>query len=172
LQKIYSSLERLLDVLRECKPQKTLLVCDSAFEHLSFNTYITKTIGSYALFNGFTSNPLYEDVVNGVQLFNEQGCDLILAVGGGSAMDVAKCIKLYSERNVPLVAVPTTAGTGSESTRFAVIYKDGEKQSVSHDSILPDYVILEHYALRSLPIYQRNVPCLTRCVKPLKAFGR
>ena len=78
-----------------------------------------------------------------LKLFLDASCDAILAVGGGSAMDVAKCIKLfaamdhtrlylgqpYEENDILLAAIPTTAGTGSESTRHAVIYYKGEKQS-------------------------------------------
>lgn len=76
-----------------------------------------------------------ESIVNGVALFREENCEIIIAVGGGSAMDVAKCIKLYSNvdskinyleqkiipNDIKLLAIPTTSGSGSEATRFAVI---------------------------------------------------
>ena len=55
-----------------------------------------------------------------------------------------------------LIAIPTTAGTGSESTRYAVIYHDGKKQSVTHDSIIPDVAILESKVLKTLPLYQKK----------------
>lgn len=85
-------------------------------------------------------------------------------------MDVAKCIKLFAglegdgdyleqrftAEGVPLMAVPTTAGTGSESTQFAVIYVNGEKCSVEHESILPRYVLLYPGNLESLPDYQKK----------------
>ena len=57
-------------------------------------------------------------------------------------MDMAKLIRHYSCRNVPLVALPTTAGTGAESTQFAVCYIDGVKHSISDETILPDVAIL------------------------------
>ena len=125
-------------------------------------------------FTAFTPNPKYEEVSEGVRLFRESKADTIVAVGGGSAMDVAKCIKLYSrmdpavnyleqemrDTGVKLIAVPTTAGTGSESTRHAVIYYEGKKQSVSHPSIVPDIAVLEPSLLRNLPDYQKKCTML------------
>ena len=124
----------------------------------------------YVAFDQFTPNPLYEDVCKGVELFRSERCDTILAVGGGSSIDVAKCIKLYcrmssdklyleqeyKDTGVKLIAVPTTAGTGSESTRYAVIYYDGKKQSVTHNSISPTVAILEPRVLKTLPLYQKK----------------
>jgi alcohol dehydrogenase class IV len=69
---------------------------------------------------------------------------------------VAKCIKYYSKSDIPLVAVPTTAGTGSEATHFAAIYKDGKKESVADKSILPEYAVLLPQLLESVPQYTKN----------------
>ena len=100
-----------------------------------------------------------------------------MAVGGGSAIDVAKCIKLAvlaKEGNsalipplvstrvecdgskIPFIAIPTTAGTGSESTHNAVMYYEGAKQTVTNDGVLPDYAILEPTVLKTLPLYQKK----------------
>ena len=128
----------------------------------------------YALFTGFTPNPTYEEVCAGVAAFRESGCDGILSIGGGSAIDVAKCIKLYAAMKDDLpytaqehvfspvkhIAVPTTAGTGSESTRFAVIYENGRKQSVTDDSLLPDMAVLCPSLLKGLPLYQKKATLL------------
>ena len=149
---------------------KVLLVCDSSFPFLSIKDDIEHMEMPYVIFDQFTPNPLYEDVCKGVDLFQNTECDTILAVGGGSSLDVAKCIKLYCkmEKNklyleqeykdtgVKLIAIPTTAGTGSESTRYAVIYYCGKKQSVTHHSIIPDVAILEHMVLKTLPQYQKK----------------
>ena len=149
---------------------KVLLVCDSSFPFLSIKNEVEKIGMPYIVFDQFTPNPQYEDVCKGVDLFQNEKCDTILAVGGGSSLDVAKCIKLYCrmEKNklyleqeykdtgVKLIAIPTTAGTGSESTRYAVIYYDGKKQSVTHDSIIPDVAILESRVLKTLPVYQKK----------------
>lgn len=149
---------------------KVLLVCDSSFPFLSIKDDIEHMEMSYVVFDQFTPNPLYEDVCKGVDLFQSTKCDTILAVGGGSSLDVAKCIKLYckmgknklyleqeyKDTGVKLIAIPTTAGTGSESTCYAVIYYDGKKQSVTHDSIIPDVAILDPKVLKTLPVYQKK----------------
>lgn len=164
------SYEYIGDILLENQIKKYLLVGGFPWESVPLKDY-WDTLGiPYIYFNGFTANPLYESVAEGVRLFRQEACEMIVAIGGGSAIDVAKCIKLYSnmdenqnfleqevkENSVKLAAIPTTAGTGSESTRFAVIYYKKEKQSISHESIIPDYVILEPELLTSLPLYQKK----------------
>ena len=148
-----------------------LLVCDSSIEfQKSLNSHMDKVEANIVRFSDFVPNPLYESVVEGVSLFHEKNCDGIFAVGGGSAIDVAKCIKLYSNmdpdknylkqeivpNNIPFIAMPTTAGTGSEATRYAVIYFNGEKQSVTSESCIPETVLLDHNSLKTLPLYQKK----------------
>jgi alcohol dehydrogenase class IV len=151
-----------------------LLVCDDAFPFLEISKYFNKLperMGiQVTLFNNFQPNPLYESVVNGVDVFHNNNCDLIVAVGGGSAMDVAKCIKLYSNmdksknyltqkivpNNVKLLVVPTTAGTGSEATQYAVIYYNGVKQSITDYSCIPSTVLMDASTLKTLPDYQKK----------------
>lgn len=93
-------------------------------------------------FDDFTENPKKEDVDKGVSLLEKAAPDAIIAVGGGSVMDMAKLIRFYADCRIPLLAIPTTSGTGAESTQFAVCYIDGVKFSVSDPSIIPDMVIL------------------------------
>ncbi len=168
MQQILHGIVQLSEALKGST--KVLLVCDSSFPHLNIKDEIERIPVPYVKFDQFTSNPVYEDVCKGVDLYNITKCDTILAVGGGSSMDVAKCIKLfckmssnrlyleqeYTDTGIKLVAVPTTAGTGSESTRYAVIYYDGKKQSVTHDSIIPNVAILEPKVLYTLPLYQKK----------------
>ena len=168
MQTIFQGIEHLSEALEGSI--KVLLVCDSSFDFLNIKDDIEHMEVPHVVFNDFTPNPLYEDVCKGVDLFQITKCDTILAVGGGSTMDVAKCIKLYSQMSkddiylnqvykdtgVKLIAIPTTAGTGSESTRYAVIYYDGKKQSVTHECIIPNMVILESRVLKTLPLYQKK----------------
>lgn len=170
MQQILQGYSNIDTVLHEIGSKRYMLVCDSSFPFLSIKDAFSPAV----LFDQFTPNPLYEDVCKGVELFNQHQCDAIIAVGGGSTIDVAKCIKLYCKMDpaqnylqqeyrdsgVPLIAMPTTAGTGSESTRYAVIYFEGKKQSVTHVSIIPNYAILEPSLLTTLPIYQKKCTML------------
>lgn len=178
------SVGRVEEILHGLQCEKFLLVCDSSFQFLSIKGIIENIQIPYAVFDGFTPNPLYEDVCRGVELFNSEECEAIVAVGGGSALDVAKCIKLFcrmdsnknyltqefSDTNIPLIAVPTTAGTGSESTRHAVIYYEGAKQSISHASIVPDYAVLEPSVLKTLPIYQKKCTMLDALCQGIESW--
>ena len=182
MQTIYQGIEHLSEALEGSI--KVLLVCDSSFDFLNIKDDIEHMDVPHVIFNDFTPNPLYEDVCKGVDLFQITKCDTILAVGGGSSLDVAKCIKLYCQMSkddiylnqaykdtgVKLIAIPTTAGTGSESTRYAVIYYDGKKQSVTHDSIIPNIAILEPKVLKTLPLYQKKCTMLDALCQGIESW--
>lgn len=125
--------------------EKLFLVCDGSYHFLKIGSYLD-ALTNVVKFSDFKPNPDYESVKKAVALYRSEGCSSIVAVGGGSAIDLAKCVKLYANmtddkeyieqeivpNDIPLMAVPTTAGTGSEATRYAVIYYQGNKQSVTH----------------------------------------
>lgn len=93
----------------------------------------------------FSVNPKDEEARNGTKRLLDVKPDVIIAIGGGSVMDMAKLIRHYAAVqgiSVPLWAIPTTAGTGAEATHFAVVYKNGVKHSMEADGILPDVAIL------------------------------
>lgn len=178
------SSSKVAEILEHLGSRKFLLVKDSSYPFLS-NREVLESIPTVRIeFSDFTPNPLYEQVMAGVDAFNGNGCDAIVAVGGGSTIDVAKCIKLYckmdrsvnclqqecKDTKVPLIAIPTTAGTGSESTRFAVIYFEGKKQSVNHLSIIPDYAVLDPSVLISLPLYQKKCTMLDALCQGIESW--
>lgn len=172
-----------------CK--KILMVCDGSIWYMDgFNKHleeVEKTGVEMIGFRDFQPNPLYESVVKGVELFNDEKCDGIMAVGGGSAMDVAKCIKLYSNlpgdgadgawlkaeivpNSIPFIAMPTTAGTGSEATRYAVIYYNDAKQSVTSESFIPNTVLMDPNALKTLPLYQKKATMMDALCHAIESF--
>lgn len=176
------------EYLRDNNLKKILLVCDSSLPFLKINSYFealdARDDVELVKFDKFNPNPLYESVVDGVNLFHSERCDSIIAVGGGSAMDVAKCIKLYSNmdpsqnylkqpivpNDIKLLAVPTTAGTGSEATRYAVIYYNGEKQSVTDYSCIPSTVLFDASVLKTLPEYQKKSTMLDAFCHAIESF--
>ena len=172
-----------------CK--KILMVCDGSIWYMDgFNKHleeVEKTGVEMIGFRDFQPNPLYESVVKGVELFNDEKCDSIMAVGGVSAMDVAKCIKLYSNlpgdgtdgawlkaeivpNSIPFIALPTTAGTGSEATRYAVIYYNDAKQSVTSESFIPSTVLMDPNALKTLPLYQKEATMMDALCHAIESF--
>ncbi len=177
-QKIINGITQLPAILKEVGCEKLFMVVDSSYPFLNIKNAIEALpVKARVMFSDFTPNPLYEQVCNGIELVKSSNCDTILAVGGGSAIDVAKCIKLAvlaEEGNaalippfvstrvacdgakIPFIAIPTTAGTGSESTHNAVMYYEGAKQTVTNDGVLPDYAVLEPSVLKTLPLYQKK----------------
>lgn len=107
-------------------------------------------------FYDFSENPKYEDMEKGLALLKCCKADMIIAIGGGSVIDMSKLIrffycykgdvigKLFHKEDIliPLIAIPTTAGTGAEATHFAVVYKNNVKYSVEHCDVLPDYAVV------------------------------
>ena len=76
----------------------------------------------------------------------------------------------YKENNVLLIGVPTTSGTGSESTRYAVVYYKGQKQSVTHESIVPSYALLDRRNLNTLPVYQKKCTMLDALCQGIESW--
>jgi alcohol dehydrogenase class IV len=68
------------------------------------------------------------------------------------------------------MAVPTTSGTGSEATHFAVIYKSGEKHSIADERLLPDYVVLQPDPLKTLPLYQKKCTMLDALCQAIESW--
>ena len=88
MQTIFNGIKYLSEAI--AGSNKILLGIDSSFSFLNIKEEIENISVPYIKFDQFTPNPLYEDVCKGVDLLNEEECDTILAVGGGSSMDVAK----------------------------------------------------------------------------------
>ncbi|MCB9211137.1 MAG: phosphonoacetaldehyde reductase [Ignavibacteriales bacterium] len=116
----------------------------------------------------FDINPNYEDITKGSKFVHEFDPDVIIGIGGGSVLDTAKLLSILpsnedeileivktsngiNPRQQKLILIPTTAGSGSEATHFAVCYIGKEKYSITHKTLLPDATILDSELTDSLP---------------------
>ena len=164
---------RIRDLCAACKNlniSKPLFVTDKDLINLPFIKNIIsenlKKFDRFNIFSNFTGNPVGENVEEGVEVYKKYSCDGIIAIGGGSALDVGKAIALMAEQIRPIwdfedigdywkraneekipsiIAIPTTAGTGSETGRASAIInkKSGIKKIIFHPKILPSIVILD-----------------------------
>jgi alcohol dehydrogenase class IV len=120
-------------------------------------------------YSDFSPNPKKTDV--DAALKNIQGdYDTIVAVGGGSVIDFAKLYKYYRKTNSILIAIPTTAGTGSEATHFAVCYIDNKKHSIEDMAILPDFVIIDPNVLDHSPRYLRLCTAVDALIQSVESY--
>lgn len=172
------------DIFRKMNVKRVFGVCSKSAVERHGRQLFWNSGMDIVWFEQFTPNPTYEDVKSGIELFRSGEYDAVVSMGGGSAIDVAKAIIAFSnmdpskdymeqkvtESRILHLAIPTTAGTGSESTHFAVIYVDGEKKSVSHECLLPDYVLLEPVYLASLPLFQKKCTLMDALCQAIESY--
>jgi len=173
--KLRLDLDALAGVLAPMEVDTALLVVDrTAYEVTGADQRLRSTLRGIrlAVFHEFEPNPSAEATDAGMALCRSIRPDIVIALGGGSAIDMGKLIRAgiatraqardlphrLAEGNVgdertriPLVAVPTTAGSGAEATHFAVLYVDRAKRSVAHESVRPDVAILDWRLTMSAP---------------------
>lgn len=137
------AIENLSTILNTEKSGKLLIFTGKkSFEKIK-NRFEKETIGcKIEYYNDFEVNPKKEDIETALQNIKPD-FDIIIAIGGGSVIDFAKAYRYYTKSEKKLIAIPTTSGTGSETTQFAVIYIDGVKHSLDDVSILPEYAIVD-----------------------------
>lgn len=185
------SLSRVPSLLKKRNLKRPMIVTDSGILRLgltnSLEDALKKESVPYVLFPKVVPNPTFEVVYEGRDVFVKEGCDSLIALGGGSAMDTAKAVAALvsnpkkrleqfrgelkvRKRKVPLFAVPTTAGTGSEATIAAVLVneKTKDKFSVNDPVLIPDVAILDPELLALLPpklIASTGMDALTHAVE-------
>ena len=170
--------EELPDTLKQHKIKKILIVTDPGIVACGLITKITSVLAkekiSYSVYDQTSANPTVRNVEEALALYQKEHCQALLAIGGGSAMDCAKALgariscpkktlgqlkgTLHVLHRIPLlIAVPTTAGTGSENTLAAVI-TDSEKK---HKYVLNDFVLIPRYAILDAELTYSLPPHLT-----------
>lgn len=163
-------INELEQIISSVNPSCVLFVCSADCDRYGYKNALDRLGVNSVSFTEFEPCPEISSVKKGVCAFCDNGCDFIVTVGGGSAIDVAKGIKYYAESDVKILAVPTTAGTGAEVTRFSVLYNNADKQSVRSWDIIPEYQVFDYKTLKSLPYIQRAVTGLDAFSHALEAY--
>ncbi|MDR2132299.1 MAG: iron-containing alcohol dehydrogenase [Clostridiales Family XIII bacterium] len=167
------SLKKLPDILKKNKAKKVLLISDRGLEKLGVVEKVSKIVTESGLeFESFLdveANPSCETVDAATALYKDCGATALIALGGGSPMDVAKAVGVLAVyggsiteyegaakvpgKIVPIIAIPTTAGTGSETTPFVVITDRSKnyKLTVFSYETIPAYALLDPDMITSLP---------------------
>src|SRR2546429_4444456 len=186
---VLSELPERLQILRIQRP---LVVTDPGLLSLRSFELLEQTLGekkkgkNWFLYYGVHPNPIEQDVVDAAETFRENDCDGVIAIGGGSPLDVGKAARLlvrrpgfdlarfYDEPDwyglAPLVAIPTTAGTGSEVGRSSVITLAGTRRKavIFHPQLLAKLVFLDPELTRGLPpglTAATGADALTHCIE-------
>ncbi len=180
------------EVAAYCKKnniQSLFLIARASLEKMAIQEALDSVLRKEKIkvirFLDFEPNPRLESVEKARIAFKKSECDAILAIGGGSAIDVAKCVKLYAKREgvidlshyqeesmnkIPFIVIPTTAGSGSEATKYAVIYKNEKKQSIANQYCMPTKVLFVPSLLQSLPEHIKKaslLDALCHCIEAL-----
>ena len=171
------AIQQLPECLSEAGIKKPLLVTDPGLKQTEAYSKVTKALKGanieFGVFAGVHPNPLDEDVENSAKIYQSEGCDGVIGLGGGSALDTAKVVavrakheqplsdfeaqaggyKLITNQLPPIIAIPTTAGTGSEVGRGAVITVPslGRKVLIFSPMLMPTRTIVDPELTVSLP---------------------
>lgn len=161
--KIYAN-KQSLELLKEVQGTRAFIVCDSIIEKLGFlqriEGYLNEAGISSQAFTGLHPDPDVKVIADGMKAYLDCAPDVLIAIGGGSAIDTAKGI-LYSVWQMEkargeflkpkFIAIPSTSGTGSEVTDFSIITADDRKVCVIDELITPDIAILDSTCIENLP---------------------
>ena len=178
---IWFGLDRILDSPKACTQLnivKPLIVTDSQLSQTSIIKKLFDILQSHSIsfdiFDKIQPNPISKNVFDGIKVYKKNNNDGIIAIGGGSALDIGKTIAFMSHQTKPLwdfedindqwkkanskfidpiIAIPTTAGTGSETGRASLIINEKlkVKKIIFHPKMMPSIVILDPLLTLSLP---------------------
>jgi alcohol dehydrogenase len=185
------NIQLILEWLKNNDASKIFIVTGkNSFKSSGSKKYLQSIINQYkyVIFSDFNENPEIDDVYKGIDIINNEKCDCCIAIGGGSVLDMGKLICYLKEgarnkpdlivqgklsnvkRKIPICAIPTTAGSGSESTHFAVVYINNKKFSIAHETILPDIVNLNPNLSYTLPLYLKAITGLDALAQGIESY--
>lgn len=193
MQKEYhgeKSIQCLTGILKESDPKYVFIVTGKRSFELSGAKETLKDLLrgiNVQRYCDFDENPKISDLIKGARLIRDFNPDLVVTIGGGSVIDTAKVISVLPndlnkakavvrgelpvpEKLAPMVAIPTTSGSGSEATHFAVVYMEGQKYSVAKANLLPDQVILDPELTYSLSAYQTAVSGMDALCQGIESY--
>ncbi len=184
------ALDALRDLLGDLD-SPVLLVSIASMQRAGVVDRVRRLLGDTGtvLSEPVTPNPSPETVDAAVGAFRDGGCGAVVGLGGGSALDVAKCVAILAggsksvtsflsggavlkPREIRFVAIPTTAGTGSEVTPWATIW-DGQanrKRSLEHQSMFPTAAIVDPTLTSTLPPYQTAASGMDALTQAVEAY--
>ncbi|MDR3216076.1 MAG: iron-containing alcohol dehydrogenase [Clostridiaceae bacterium] len=194
---ILDKLEQVPELFKEQDIKDVLLVTDKGIRSLGLADGLLEGLAAAGInctvYDGTVPNPTIDNVEEGLKLFNDKGCKGIIAFGGGSSMDCAKIIgarAVKPNKTVPqlkgllkvgkklpfFVAVPTTAGTGSETTVAALVSnsKTHEKYAINDLVLIPQYAVLDASITLKLPPHitsTTGIDALTHAVESYIGSG-
>lgn len=168
-------------LMAQLSMQRPMLVCGARMQ----SVFAARTGMDLPCFSGYHPNPDLIDCTAGADMYRENGCDGLISIGGGSAMDTAKGIKalllaedmdtvrasrLPEGAKLPHIAIPGTAGTGAEATPIAVVYEHNEKLSLDHPALLPEGILLDGSLLDTLPLYHKKACAMDALCQGIESF--
>jgi alcohol dehydrogenase len=192
-----NSLKNIKKIISDLDAKKILLVTGKvSYKKSGSEEKLIQYLGDAVIkrFFDFEPNPNIKDVLVGINIISTFKPDLVIAVGGGSVIDIAKLINIFAvhvakEKEIyefvnesssvkhpglPLIAIPTTSGTGSEATHFAVVYIGNKKYSFAHEYVLPNFSIIDPSLSYSNPAYIKacsGFDALSQAIESFWAVG-
>jgi alcohol dehydrogenase class IV len=185
-----NAIEKLTEVIKQEDVQSILFITDKGIEGTGMNEPVLELLlqskVTYKIFYHVQSEPNYQDVTDLIDRIGDFKADYIVAVGGGSVLDVAKLVGVLKGANytindlldhpelaskqVKSILIPTTCGTGSEATLNAIVGvpEKGLKVGIVNDALIPDVAILDPNFVKNLPRKQlaaSAVDALCHCVE-------
>ena len=184
-----TALQYLVQALVDAKATKLLIVSDAGVVNSGTLQYVLDLCTvEYSIFADVKPEPELSQVQDCIDVYHQNNCNAVLAVGGGSALDIAKCVAALADqsgsinefigtdkiksRNIPLIVIPTTSGTGSEVTNIAILSDTANqmKQGIVSDCLLPDVAIVSPLMSVSCPANVTAASGIDALVHALEAY--